>query len=131
MATLDSPARTRSCVGSCKVALLDVLTGLPNRTLFHDRLGQALRAAERAGGSLTRCLMDLDRFTDINDTLGHEAGDTVLGEVGRLPARSATCVGHCGSPRGRRMRRAPAQRHRGCAHASVQPHGARRAGGRV
>jgi len=64
-------------------ALHDVLTGLPNRTLFHDRLGQALRAVERAGGSLALCLMDLNGFKDINDTRGHDAGDTVLREVGR------------------------------------------------
>ncbi len=59
----------------------DPLTGLANRVLLHDRISQALRAVEVDGGALALLLMDLDRFKEINDTLGHGAGDDVLREV--------------------------------------------------
>jgi diguanylate cyclase (GGDEF)-like protein len=64
-------------------ALHDELTGLPNRTLLHDRLGQALLAAKRRGEGVAVLMLDLDRFKEINDTLGHQSGDLVLKEVGR------------------------------------------------
>ena len=56
----------------------DELTGLPNRTLFNDRLNQAVIEAERHGRLLALAFLDLDRFKNINDTLGHEAGDLLL-----------------------------------------------------
>ena len=62
-------------------ALHDALTGLPNRTLLHDRLEQALRATARDAGGLALLLFDLDRFKEVNDTLGHQAGDLLLQEV--------------------------------------------------
>ncbi len=62
-------------------ALHDALTGLPNRTLPHDRLEQALRADARDAGGLALLLFDLDRFKEVNDTLGHQAGDLLLQEV--------------------------------------------------
>jgi diguanylate cyclase (GGDEF)-like protein/PAS domain S-box-containing protein len=62
-------------------ALEDPLTGLPNRALLHDRFEQALVAARRYGGSVGLVLYDLDRFKDINDTLGHEVGDLMLRHV--------------------------------------------------
>ncbi len=68
-------------------ALHDSLTGLANRVLFHDRVGRAVLAAERDGGELAVLVMDLDRFKEINDTLGHAFGDRVLIEMGnRLQA---------------------------------------------
>jgi diguanylate cyclase (GGDEF)-like protein len=62
-------------------ALHDSLTGLPNRLLFGDRVGQALLAARREGTGFAILLIDLDRFKEINDTLGHQSGDRVLEEV--------------------------------------------------
>ena len=63
-------------------ALHDSLTGLPNRTLFRDRVEHALITLEQHG-SLAVLLADLDRFKEINDTLGHHNGDLLLNEVAR------------------------------------------------
>jgi diguanylate cyclase (GGDEF)-like protein len=63
-------------------ALHDNLTGLPNRELFHDRLEQAIALARREAGTLAVLLIDLDRFKEINDTLGHQNGDSLLEQVG-------------------------------------------------
>jgi len=62
-------------------ALYDPLTGLPNRSLFNDRLGHAARAARRGGLPVALLLLDLDRFKDVNDTFGHHHGDLLLGQV--------------------------------------------------
>lgn len=61
----------------------DALTSLPNRSLLHDRLSQALVFAGRSGGQVAVMLIDLDRFKTINDSLGHEVGDKIIMEVGR------------------------------------------------
>jgi diguanylate cyclase (GGDEF)-like protein len=63
-------------------AVHDPLTGLANRALFRDRVEQALQHAVRDGGSFTVAVMDLDRFKEVNDTLGHHAGDLLLREIG-------------------------------------------------
>ena len=63
-------------------ALHDALTDLPNRTLFRDRVEQALLAARRGESYLAVMLMDLDRFKEINDTLGHHNGDFLLQQIG-------------------------------------------------
>jgi diguanylate cyclase (GGDEF)-like protein len=64
-------------------ALHDPLTGLANRVLFQDRLHQALRLGSREKHGVAVMIMDLDRFKEINDTLGHQSGDFVLKEVAR------------------------------------------------
>lgn len=66
-------------------ANFDSLTGIPNRRLFLDRLEQTLLEAKRKGGSFALLFIDLDRFKQANDRLGHEAGDRLLAQVaGRL-----------------------------------------------
>jgi diguanylate cyclase (GGDEF)-like protein/PAS domain S-box-containing protein len=62
-------------------AFHDNLTGLANRALFRDRLDQALARAERSDRALAVLLVDLDGFKQVNDTLGHDAGDQLLQEV--------------------------------------------------
>ncbi len=59
----------------------DALTNLPNRFLLHDRLHQAIRTAERDGAPISLLLLDLNRFKEINDTLGHQTGDDILRQV--------------------------------------------------
>jgi diguanylate cyclase (GGDEF)-like protein/PAS domain S-box-containing protein len=63
------------------LATRDPLTELPNRVLFNDRLEQGIVAARRSGQSLALLFIDLDRFKNINDSLGHQVGDLLLKEV--------------------------------------------------
>lgn len=63
-----------------RMALLDTLTGLPNRRAFHEELPRAMARTPREGLSMAVLFMDLDGFKSINDSYGHEAGDTVLRE---------------------------------------------------
>jgi diguanylate cyclase (GGDEF)-like protein len=64
-------------------SLVDELTGLPGRRHFHRRLATVLRQAEADGLPFALLIFDLDRFKELNDTLGHQAGDTLLQLVGR------------------------------------------------
>jgi diguanylate cyclase (GGDEF)-like protein len=72
--------------------LHDPLTGLPNRTLILDRADQMLLSGQRDGMPVSALFLDLDGFKQINDTLGHEAGDTLLQAVA---ARLNSVVRHC------------------------------------
>ncbi len=80
------------------LAFHDVLTGLPNRALFDDRLDQALARTQR-GEKVSVLMLDLDRFKHVNDTLGHHAGDSLIRELaGRLSRllRSSDTVARLG-----------------------------------
>jgi len=65
-------------------ALYDPLTSLPNRSLFRDRLSRGISLAESSDSELGLVLIDLDRFKDINDALGHDKGDYLLKEIALL-----------------------------------------------
>ena len=71
-----------------RLAYYDPLTGLPNRVQLHDHLSQTLRDCQRDDTPAALLLLNLDRFRDINDTLGHQNGDCLLKEVA-LRLRSA------------------------------------------
>src|SRR5581483_10582808 len=85
--TRDITQTKRSEARISYLATRDPLTELPNRLLFSDRLEQGLISARRAGDSLGVLFIDLDRFKNINDSLGHHVGDLLLKEVaGRMSA---------------------------------------------
>lgn len=70
-------------------ANFDMLTNLPNRRLFRDRLEQEVKKAQRSGQQLGLLFIDLDRFKEVNDLLGHDAGDLLLTQASH---RLAGCV---------------------------------------
>ena len=82
-----------------QLATHDALTGLPNRVLLDDRMSQAIAHAERAGDGFAVCVLDLDRFKTINESLGYRAGDELLKHVARRlvsVVRSADTVARLG-----------------------------------
>jgi diguanylate cyclase (GGDEF)-like protein/PAS domain S-box-containing protein len=87
--TRDVTERVRYVDVLAHAASHDPLTDLPNRTLFLDRLGQALHQAARRNEGLAVAILDIDRFRETNNRFGHMAGDAVLQAVAR---RSARCV---------------------------------------
>jgi diguanylate cyclase (GGDEF)-like protein len=78
----DITARKQAEAALEHQALHDALTDLPNRVLLHDRLQQAIRAAQRDRTAVALLIMDLDRFKEVNDTFGHHTGDQLLEQLG-------------------------------------------------
>ena len=78
---LDITERKRMEEAIWHEANYDALTGLPNRRLFRDRLREDLKRVQRTGHQLALLFIDLDRFKEINDTLGHDVGDQLLVEA--------------------------------------------------
>jgi diguanylate cyclase (GGDEF)-like protein/PAS domain S-box-containing protein len=79
----DITARKRAEWQVLHLARHDALTGLPNRTMFYERTRQAVEWAERRSRRAAVILLDLDQFKDVNDTMGHAAGDSLLVAVAR------------------------------------------------
>jgi diguanylate cyclase (GGDEF)-like protein len=84
----DATERTHAIQQIHRLAYYDVLTELPNRSRFHEKLGETLEASRRGGKPFALMFLDLDRFKRINDTLGHAVGDELL----RIVAQRLTRV---------------------------------------
>lgn len=87
--SIDISYRKRSEQQVWRQANFDALTNLPNRRLFRDRLELEVRKASRSGHAIGLLFIDLDHFKEVNDLLGHDAGDQLLVEAGK---RVASCV---------------------------------------
>ncbi|MEO8418037.1 MAG: EAL domain-containing protein [Methylophilaceae bacterium] len=85
----DISERKQSEAEAFRLAHYDHITKLPNRVLFIDRLEQAIKQSHRTGLPMTLMFLDLDRFKEVNDTLGHDIGDFLLKEVAK---RLLSCV---------------------------------------
>lgn len=85
----DITKRKQAAEKLIQLAHYDIVTNLPNRVLFHDRLEQQIKKANRTSLPLALMFLDVDRFKEINDTLGHYKGDILLRETA---ARLLACV---------------------------------------
>lgn len=85
----DITDRKKSAEQLFNLAHYDVITNLPNRLLFYDRLEQELKKSQRTPTKLAIILLDLDHFKEVNDTLGHDKGDLLLKEVAQ---RLKNCI---------------------------------------
>ncbi len=88
---LEEMVRTRTAE-LARAALIDKLTGLPNRSLLMDRLQKTLDRSRRSARTFAVMFLDFDRFKIVNDSLGHGVGDALLQEIGRRLTREVRCV---------------------------------------
>ena len=86
---VDITERKQSEAKVFQLAHYDSTTNLPNRILFYDRIEQDIKKANRSGQKVTLMFLDLDRFKEVNDTLGHHVGDLLLKQVSQ---RLLNCV---------------------------------------
>ncbi|MCK9202140.1 MAG: EAL domain-containing protein [Gallionella sp.] len=87
--SMDVTARKQAEEMVWRQANFDMLTGLPNRHMFRDRITLEIRKSQRSGMTMALLLIDLDRFKEVNDTLGHDMGDRLLVEAAQ---RIVGCV---------------------------------------
>jgi diguanylate cyclase (GGDEF)-like protein/PAS domain S-box-containing protein len=87
--TRDISEKKRSAEVIWRQANFDMLTGLPNRYMLQDRVGQEIKKSRRGASKVALLFIDLDHFKEINDTLGHESGDAILVQVAH---RLRACV---------------------------------------
>lgn len=95
----DATAEKQTGDATSRLALEDSLTGLPNRAEFHNRFVDMAASAQRHGRSLILLMVDLDRFKEVNDQLGHAAGDAVLQQAAhrmRALVRDTDFIGRLG-----------------------------------
>lgn len=95
MLSADISAAKRHQEELNRLARIDLLTGLPNRRSYAERIDEALRRARRSGQAIALMFLDVDHFKQVNDTLGHAAGDAVLHEFAqrvRASVRSTDTV---------------------------------------
>jgi diguanylate cyclase (GGDEF)-like protein len=95
----DVTERRRAEARIAELATHDDLTGLSNRSRFREQMNQAINSAERYGESFALLMLDLDGFKQINDSMGHPAGDAVLKEISRrllVCARNTDTVARLG-----------------------------------
>ncbi len=102
----------RESVRNAFLAEHDALTELPNRTLFRRQATTAIRLSRRRGRSVAVAIVDLDRFKEVNDTLGHDSGDQLLIELARRLAGADATRRHRRPARWRRVRPHPPRRRR-------------------
>ncbi len=87
--TRDITEKKKSAEQIWRQANFDLITGLPNRHMFYERLEQGIKQAHRDAFSLVLLFLDLDCFKEVNDTLGHDMGDLLLKEAGQ---RLSSCI---------------------------------------
>jgi diguanylate cyclase (GGDEF)-like protein len=97
----DATERTRAIQRIHHLAYFDVLTELPNRSRFHEKLAETLESARRSSKTFAIMFLDLDQFKRINDTLGHSVGDDLLRIIAQRLTRSMRPDDIAGSTHGR------------------------------
>ena len=101
----DATERTRAIQQIHRLAYFDVLTELPNRSRFHEKLAETLELAKRGGKTFAIMFLDLDQFKRINDTLGHAVGDDLLRIIAQRLTRGLRPDDMAGTTHGKALER--------------------------